>query len=75
VKVGPGTTRLPRALKKPWPPRPHHRDGAGIQNGPLGVLGVLLVLTSAMLTVWFRRLSVCEELARDNAKIGAEAGR
>jgi hypothetical protein len=33
------------------------------------------VLTSAMLTVWFRRLSVREELARDNAKIGAVAER
>jgi BASS family bile acid:Na+ symporter len=68
----------------------------GIQNGPLGVLIVLLtfsgqqqqdvllvpvlyslfiVLTSAMLTVWFRRISMREELARDNAKIGALATR
>jgi BASS family bile acid:Na+ symporter len=66
----------------------------GIQNGPLGVLIVLLtftgtqqqevllipvlyslfiVLTSSALTVWFRRLSIAEEHARDNAKIGALA--
>ncbi len=66
----------------------------GIQNGPLGVLIVLLtfsgtqqqevllipvlyslfiVLTSSALTVWFRRISAAEELARDNAKIGAPA--
>ena len=66
----------------------------GIQNGPLGVLIVLLsfsgtqqqevllipvlyslliVLTSSAVTVWFRRISVREELARDNAKIGALA--
>jgi bile acid transporter len=66
----------------------------GIQNGPLGVLIVLLtfegtrqqevllipvlyslfiVLTSSVVTVWFRRLSQQEELARDNAKIGALA--
>ncbi len=64
----------------------------GIQNGPLGVLIVLLtfkgvqqqevllipvlyslfiVLTSSALTVWFRRLSVAEDRARENAKIGA----
>ena len=66
----------------------------GIQNGPLGVLIVLLsfsgtqqqevllipvlyslliVLTSSAVTVWFRRISVREELARDNAKIGVLA--
>ncbi len=66
----------------------------GIQNGPLGVLIVLLtfegtrqqevllipvlyslfiVLTSSVVTVWFRRISTREELARDNAKIGALA--
>lgn len=66
----------------------------GIQNGPLGVLIVLLtfegpkqqdvllipvlyslfiVLTSSALTVWFRRISQREELARDQAKIGAAA--
>ena len=64
----------------------------GIQNGPLGVLIVLLtfegtrqqevllipvlyslfiVLSSSVVTVWFRRISVREEAARDNAKIGA----
>lgn len=64
----------------------------GIQNGPLGVLIVLLtfkgtqqqevllipvlyslfiVLTSAAVTVWFRRITTREELARDAAKIGA----
>ncbi|WP_296510404.1 bile acid:sodium symporter family protein [Rhodoferax sp.] len=64
----------------------------GIQNGPLGVLIVLLtftgvqqqevllipvlyslfiVLTSSALTVWFRKISAAEDLARDNAKIGA----
>lgn len=67
----------------------------GIQNGPLGVLIVLLtftgtqqqevllipvlyslfiVLTSSAVTVWFRRLTIREELARDSAKIGALAG-
>jgi BASS family bile acid:Na+ symporter len=66
----------------------------GIQNGPLGVLIVLLtfkgtqqqevllipvlyslfiVLTSAAVTVWFRRITTREELARDAAKIGALA--
>ncbi|MGY0194400.1 bile acid:sodium symporter family protein [Leptothrix sp. BB-4] len=66
----------------------------GIQNGPLGVLIVLLtftgtqqqevllipvlyslfiVLTSSAVTVWFRRLTLREELARDAAKIGALA--
>jgi bile acid transporter len=66
----------------------------GIQNGPLGVLIVLLtfegtrqqevllipvlyslfiVLTSSVVTVWFRRMSQQEEIARDNAKIGALA--
>jgi bile acid transporter len=64
----------------------------GIQNGPLGVLIVLLtfegtrqqevllipvlyslfiVLTSSMVTVWFRRITLREEQLRDNAKIGA----
>jgi BASS family bile acid:Na+ symporter len=64
----------------------------GIQNGPLGVLIVLLtftgtqqqevllipvlyslfiVLSSAAVTVWFRRITTREELARDAAKIGA----
>ncbi|MCV2358594.1 bile acid:sodium symporter family protein [Paucibacter sp. TC2R-5] len=64
----------------------------GIQNGPLGVLIVLLtfegtrqqevllipvlyslfiVLTSSMVTIWFRRITLREEEARDNAKIGA----
>ncbi len=62
----------------------------GIQNGPLGVLIVLLtfegemqqqvllipvlyslfiVLTSSALTVWFRRITTREELARDQAKV------
>jgi bile acid transporter len=66
----------------------------GIQNGPLGVLIVLLtfegtrqqevllipvlyslfiVITSSVVTVWFRRISQREEVARDNAKIGALA--
>ena len=66
----------------------------GIQNGPLGVLIVLLtftgtqqqevllipvlyslliVLSSTVVTVWFRRISLREEAARDNAKIGALA--
>ncbi len=66
----------------------------GIQNGPLGVLIVLLtfsgtqqqevllipvlyslfiVLTSSAVTVWFRRITLREELARDAAKIGALA--
>lgn len=66
----------------------------GIQNGPLGVLIVLLtfegtrqqevllipvlyslfiVLTSSAVTIWFRRISQREEMARDNAKIGALA--
>ncbi len=66
----------------------------GIQNGPLGVLIVLLtfsgpqqqdvllipvlyslfiVLTSSLVTVWFRRITTREELARDAAKIGAPA--
>ncbi|MDC8769949.1 bile acid:sodium symporter family protein [Roseateles albus] len=64
----------------------------GIQNGPLGVLIVLLtfegtrqqevllipvlyslfiVLTSSVVTIWFRRITLREEEARDNAKIGA----
>lgn len=63
----------------------------GIQNGPLGVLIVLLtfdgvkeqqvllipvlyslfiVLSSSAVTLWFRRISQREELARDQAKIG-----
>ena len=62
----------------------------GIQNGPLGVLIVLLtfsgqqqqdvllipvlyslfiVITSTIATIWFRRMSIREELARDNAKV------
>ena len=62
----------------------------GIQNGPLGVLIVLLtfkgemqqqvllipvlyslfiVLTSSVITVWFRRITVHEEMARDQAKV------
>ncbi len=66
----------------------------GIQNGPLGVLIVLLtfsgaqqqdvllipvlyslfiVLTSSAVTVWFRRITLREEQARENAKIGALA--
>lgn len=66
----------------------------GIQNGPLGVLIVLLtftgtqqqevllipvlyslfiVLSSSVVTVWFRRLTTREEFARDSAKIGALA--
>ena len=61
-----------------------------IQNGPLGILIVLLtfkgdlqqqvllipvlyslfiVLTSSAVTVWFRRISTREELARDQAKV------
>jgi BASS family bile acid:Na+ symporter len=64
----------------------------GIQNGPLGVLIVLLtfsgtqqqqvllipvlyslfiVLTSSVVTVWFRGITQREELARDQSKIGA----
>ena len=63
-----------------------------IQNGPLGVLIVLLtfsgtqqqqvllipvlyslfiVLTSSVVTVWFRGITQREELARDQSKIGA----
>jgi BASS family bile acid:Na+ symporter len=66
----------------------------GIQNGPLGVLIVVLtftgtqqqevllipvlyslfiVLTSSAVTIWFRRITTREELARDRAKIGAMA--
>jgi BASS family bile acid:Na+ symporter len=66
----------------------------GIQNGPLGVLIVVLtftgtqqqevllipvlyslfiVLTASAVTIWFRRITTGEELARDNAKIGALA--
>jgi bile acid transporter len=66
----------------------------GIQNGPLGVLIVLLtfegtrqqevllipvlyslfiVLTSTVVTIWFRRITLREEQLRDNAKIGAVA--
>ena len=66
----------------------------GIQNGPLGVLIVLLtfegtrqqevllipvlyslfiVLTSTVVTVWFRRITLREEKARDDAKIGLVA--
>jgi BASS family bile acid:Na+ symporter len=66
----------------------------GIQNGPLGVLIVVLtftgtqqqevllipvlyslfiVLTSSAVTLWFRRITTREELARDSAKIGALA--
>ena len=66
----------------------------GIQNGPLGVLIVLLtfqgvqqqevllipvlyslfiVMSSSAVTVWFRRITQREELARDTAKIGALA--
>lgn len=62
----------------------------GIQNGPLGVLIVLLtfegqrqqevllipvlyslfiVLTSSAVTVWFRRITTREDLARDQAKV------
>ncbi len=62
----------------------------GIQNGPLGILIVLLtfkdemqqqvlivpvlyslfiVLTSSAVTVWFRRITTREELARDRAKV------
>ena len=62
----------------------------GIQNGPLGVLIVLLtfkgemqqqvllipvlyslfiVLTSTVITVWFRRITAREEMARDQAKV------
>jgi BASS family bile acid:Na+ symporter len=66
----------------------------GIQNGPLGVLIVVLtftgtqqqevllipvlyslfiVLTASAVTIWFRRITTREELARDRAKIGAMA--
>jgi BASS family bile acid:Na+ symporter len=66
----------------------------GIQNGPLGVLIVVLsfsgsqqqevllipvlyslfiVITSSIATIWFRRLSTQEELARDNAKVPTSA--
>lgn len=62
----------------------------GIQNGPLGVLIVILtfsgsqqqqvllipvlyslfiVMTSTVATIWFRRIAIREELARDNAKV------
>jgi predicted Na+-dependent transporter len=64
----------------------------GIQNGPLGVLIVVLtftgtqqqevllipvlyslfiVLSSSAVTIWFRRITTREELARDSAKIGS----
>jgi predicted Na+-dependent transporter len=68
----------------------------GIQNGPLGVLIVVLtfsgpqqqevllipvlyslfiVITSSIVTVWFRRISTREALARDAAKVqGVSAG-
>jgi BASS family bile acid:Na+ symporter len=36
---------------------------------------LFIVLTSAAVTVWFRRLTTREELARDTAKIGALAQR
>ncbi len=66
----------------------------GIQNGPLGVLIVVLtfsgtkqqevllipvlyslfiVLTSTVATIWFRRISIREEMARDAAKVGGTA--
>lgn len=66
----------------------------GIQNGPLGILIVLLtfkgdlqqqvllipvlyslfiVLTSSAVTVWFRRISTREELARDQSKVPSAA--
>jgi bile acid transporter len=66
----------------------------GIQNGPLGVLIVVLtftgaqqqevllipvlyslfiVLTASAVTIWFRRITTREELARDSSKIGALA--
>jgi BASS family bile acid:Na+ symporter len=32
-----------------------------------------IVLTSSMLTIWFRKLTTREEQQRDNAKIGATA--
>jgi BASS family bile acid:Na+ symporter len=35
---------------------------------------LFIVLTSSAVTVWFRRLTTREELARDNAKIGALPG-
>ncbi len=68
----------------------------GIQNGPLGVLIVLItfagpqqqevllipvlyslfiVLTSTAVTIWFRRITTREELARDAAKIGEHSTR
>lgn len=64
----------------------------GIQNGPLGILIVVLtfsgemqqqvllipvlyslfiVLTSSAVTIWFRRITTREELARDQAKVQA----
>jgi BASS family bile acid:Na+ symporter len=36
---------------------------------------LFIVLTSSAVTVWFRKLSIAEELARDAAKIGALAKR
>jgi BASS family bile acid:Na+ symporter len=66
----------------------------GIQNGPLGVLIVLLtfkgdmqqqvllipvlyslfiVLVSSAVTIWFRKITAREELARDNAKVPTSA--
>ena len=64
----------------------------GIQNGPLGILIVLLtfegqrqqevllipvlyslfiVISASIATIWFRRISAREELARDQAKVQA----
>jgi hypothetical protein len=34
---------------------------------------LFIVLSSSVVTIWFRRISVREEVARDNAKIGALA--
>jgi BASS family bile acid:Na+ symporter len=34
---------------------------------------LFIVLTSSVVTLWFRRVSTREELARDQAKIGAVA--
>ena len=41
-------------------------------QGAIGLAFLLfIVLTSTVFTIWFRRMSIREELARDNAKVGA----
>lgn len=47
----------------------------GVQQQEVLLIPVLyslfIVLTSSALTIWFRKISAAEDLARDNAKIGA----